>query len=296
MAVESSLLSRKPKGLYEGNSNRVGERSNPPSCRNKRERSVKDAKLELSSNTKLCFVSFRRANHNSCRFSRDSKNDKSDSRVKQKEVMKIPSLSCLLLTHILQVWSPVGVFSIGLFTVPRYLPISEVGAGPRCCTEGSAIFLGGIGSNPPRGNPLIFEVGFGEVIFDYPPSLKIFLFHARSQTTDWKGAGNSEKSGAKYPSQGRNVCRTSAYRVAPLFEGRHSVKRKSLRGEVRRNVMTPEPFLQDFQISNAGKKTRSPSDDLTNRKVRKKRGDEGPRKRNGFLPTGSGVRSAARNW
>jgi hypothetical protein len=39
-----------------------------------------------------------------------------------------------------------------------------------------------------------------------------------------------------------------------------------------------------------------PTDDLTNRKVRKKRGDEGPRKRNGFLSTGSGVRSATRNW
>jgi hypothetical protein len=38
------------------------------------------------------------------------------------------------------------------------------------------------------------------------------------------------------------------------------------------------------------------ANDPTNRKVRRKWGDEGPRKRNGFLPTGSGVRSVTRNW
>jgi DNA-binding response OmpR family regulator len=56
------------------------------------------------------------------------------------------------------------------------------------------------------------------------------------------------------------------------------------------------PFEYDDLLQAIHPEDRKARTVVTNRKVRKKRGDEGPRKRNGFLPTGSGVRSAARNW
>jgi len=172
----------------------------------------------------------------------------------------------LVLAHILEVCRPIGVFSIGLFSIPLYLPILEVGAGPRCFAEGSAIFLGGSGSRAPRGNSRYPENRLGEVIFSYPCSSGICFgfiqilpkgpfrggFTYYSVYSTWVYCCNNNITPGRF----------AGFFAYPHWSGPPRGflldPETNPRREVRSNVMTPEPELLDTTDFQRGQKTLSP--------------------------------------
>jgi len=148
------------------------------------------------------------------------------------------SLICIL-THILQIRTPVGVFSIGLFTIPGNLPISEVRGGPSVFAEGSGIFLEGAGSSPPRGNLFCENVAedsflcyccFRGIIQIQPPSRR---------------PGTEQTNDGYPPSEGPNPAsaRREFYKRIPEIN-------------IREDLMNPAPYHSE--ISRRGTENQSP--------------------------------------